>query len=334
MERRIGIADVAAAAGVSTATVSRALSDPARVSAATRARVLEAVRVTGYRVNGAARALRARRARTVLVLLPHLENTFFSRIVAAVEEILGEEGLAVQVADTRMPAARLDAVGRDGRADAVILLDGGLDPALVRGWGVPVVMLCEWIEGDRDLPGVAIDNPGGMALAVAHLVGLGHRRIAFVGGPEGNVLSEARLAGFREAMATRGLPVRPGDLLPGDFTPASGVAAAAAWAGASDRASAVICASDECAMGFLSGCHARGLTVPEDVSVVGFDDVEFAAYAVPPLTTVHQPRAGLGREAARMLLDSLRGEPTAVAARRLQPHLVVRSSTSGPAARR
>ena len=325
-ERKTRIADVARRAGVSTATVSRALSDPARVGAETRARVLSAVQDTGYRVNAAARDLRSARARAVTVLVPNLSNTFFSRIVAAIQEVAGAAGLTVQVSDSSVEGDRLATLGRDGRSDGVLLFDGGLDPALVAGWGVPVVLVCERIEG-VPWPQLGVDNAVGIALAVDHLAGLGHRRLAYLGGPEGNVLSRDRAAGFERACARHGLRPRDEDRLPGDFTMGSGAQAARRWAGTVERATAVVCASDESAIGFISECDRMGLSVPRDVSVTGFDDVEFSERFIPPLTTVRQPRAEIGRAAAETLVALLTDGPPPPAAD-LPLRLVVRGSTS------
>ena len=328
MARGVTIAEVARRAGVSTATVSRALGGGA-VGPETRERVLVAVRETGYRANGAARDLRRGRARAILVLVPNLANPFFSAIIGAVAEVAAEAGLAVQVSDTRRGDARLAHLGHDGRADGVILLDGALDAALVGALGLPVVTACEWVEG-VDLPGVAVDNAAGAASAVAHLLALGHRRVAHVAGPPGNVLSAARVEGWREAAGARA-----GPLWPGHFTLASGAAAARRWLACDARPTAVACASDECAMGFVSELARHGVAVPGGVSVARFDDIELAARYVPALTTVRQPRARIGEEAARLLVAALSGALSGEGApppRRatLPTSLVVRASTAPP----
>ena len=330
METKVRIADVARVAGVSTATVSRALSLPDRVGAETRDRVLRAVAETGYRVNAAAQALRSPRARAITFLAPNLANTFFSRIIASVQEVADAAGLTVQISDSLVEAPRLPAFGHDGRSDGILLLDGSLDAEIVAGWGVPVVMVCEWLDA-RPLPGVGTDNVAGIGLAVDHLADLGHRRIAYVGGPAGNGLSRARLDGYARAMAARGLAARPEDRLPGDFTMESGARAAHLWADTPDRATGLVCASDESALGFISECDRMGLRCPRDVSVVGFDDIEFSDRFIPPLTTVHQPRAEFGRQAARLLVDVLRNGVEPPATRCVLPsHLVVRGSTAPP----
>ncbi|GIT89600.1 LacI family transcriptional regulator [Jannaschia pagri] len=330
MERRPNIADVARLAGVSTATVSRTLSTPERVGAPTRARVLEAVAASGYRANAAARDLRQRRARAITLLAPNLANTFFSSIIAAVQEVADTAGLTVQISDSQVEGMRLAGLGADGRTDGILLLDGQLDPAMVKGWSVPIVMVCEWMP-DATLPSVSTDNVAGARLAVDHLLDLGHLRIACLGGPEGNVLSAARAEGWRAALSARGVSPRPQDLIAGDFTMARGVAAAWDWAAQTDRATAVFCTSDESALGFISECDRLGISVPRDVSVVGFDDIEFSDRFIPPLTTVHQPRRQMGLLAAKQLVSALtEARPLDVAAEVLPSRLVVRASTTSP----
>lgn len=324
MKTRTRIADVAAAAGVSTATVSRALSNPDLVGEETRQRVLTAVTATGYRVNSAARDLRSRRARSILVLAPNLSNTFFSRIVAAIQDVAGAAGLTVQISDSRAVHQNLAALGHDGRADGIILLDGNLDPAVVNSWTLPVVQLCEWNRAYK-LPGLAIDNAAAARLAVEHLADLGHRHILHVEGPQENVLGATRREGFLRAAAERGLRAV---VHAGDFTMESGARAARDWAAMHDRPTAVFTASDECAFGFISECDRLGLSVPQDVSVVGFDDVDFASRFIPPLTTIHQPRERLGRRAAELLISAaVTGEMPRPGNELVEAHLVVRGST-------
>ncbi|MCE0505862.1 LacI family DNA-binding transcriptional regulator [Roseivivax sp. GX 12232] len=325
MAPKTRIADVAAAAGVSTATVSRALSAPGVVGPETLKKVMAAVEATGYRVNAAARDLRRQRARSILVLAPNLANTFFSRIIAAIQEVAGQAGLAVQISDSRAGPEVLQSLGHDGRADGIILLDGALPPEVVRGWRLPVVQLCEWNDAYA-LPALGIDNAAAAGLAVTHLADLGHGAILHVAGPPENVLSRTREAGFLAAARARGVAAR---VLPGDFTMASGAQAARDWQAMADRPSAVFTASDECAFGFISECARMGIAVPSEVSVVGFDDVEFAGHFIPPLTTIHQPRAKLGRAAAERLVAALEeGVPLKSGHETIAPHLVVRGTTA------
>lgn len=330
MVKRIGIAQVAKVAQVSTATVSRTLTAPDRVGPETRARVLAAVAQTGYRANAAARDLRQRRARAITLLAPNLANSFFSRIIASVQGVANAAGLTVQISDSKIEGLRLASLGHDGRSDGILLMDGGLDPGMVAAWSIPTVMICEWLP-DLALPGLSIDNHVGAKMAVNHLLDLGHQRIACLGGPAGSVLSAERLSGWKDAMTDAGLHPRPEDQIEGDFTMARGAAAARDWAACMDRATAVFCTSDESALGFVSECDRMGISVPHDVSVVGFDDIEFSEHFIPPLTTVHQPRAELGRLATELLISSLAGDTPLPTGQRILPsRLVVRNSTAAP----
>jgi LacI family repressor for deo operon, udp, cdd, tsx, nupC, and nupG len=320
---RTTIREVARLAGVSTATVSRTLAAPATVGTETRDRVMEAVRQSGYRVNRAAQDLRRARAGAVLVLVPNLANPFFSAILAAIGDVCAEAGLTVQVADTVRGDARLADLAHDGRADGVILLDGNQPRDLITAIGLPLVTACEWMP-DLPTPGCRIDNAAAACLAAEHLVCLGHSRLAHVSGPRPNVLSRERLTGFRR--------IAPGGLvIDGAFCLEAGAGAARRWMALADRPTGVFCASDEIAMGFIAACAAAGIEVPRDVSVVGFDDIEISRHFIPSLTTVHQPRAEIGRRAATQLLRLFAGED-AREMEVLPVDLAIRASTAPPPA--
>lgn len=326
--QRPKIVDVARLAGVSTATVSRVLSNPDVVSAETRRSVEEAIRQTGYRLNHAARNLRHRRTGGVVALVPNLSNPFFSQILAGMAAVLADAGYNLLIADTRaMGGETLLSYAEPSRADGLIVLDGTL-PAEGLARRVPVVLACEWIPGFA-APRVKIDNRAAAALAVAHLADLGHRVVAHVAGPPGNVLSEARLAGAEQALAERGLPSPR--VFPGDFSLDSGRRAGEMWLALApqERPTAVFLASDAMACGFIGEIQHQGLAVPRDVSVIGFDDIELVSHMTPALSTIRQPREAIGRHAAQRLIDRIAGdegtEDTV-----LPVELVVRAST-GPA---
>ena len=336
--RTARIQDVARAAGVSTATVSRTLSAPERVSLATREAVLEAVRATGYSVNRAARSLRTSRAGAILVLVPDLGNPFFSQILAGIEGVAAGAGLNVLIsdsADRRPDAEDLTRWLAQGQADGLLSLDGALPQADLGAFaagphGDRLVFACEWTEG-ATFPVVRSDNRAGAEAAVDHLADLGHRDIGYLGGPPGNVLSAVREAAFRAAVARRGLPADPGRLLDGDFSLAAGRAAARRLLAKGDLPTAVFCASDQMALGLIGELDASGIRVPRDLSVVGFDDIEIAAHYAPRLTTVRQHRQTLGARAAELLLGRLEAPGQARETVVTVPvDLVVRGST-GPA---
>lgn len=308
------ISDVARLAGVSTATVSRALSNPGMVSEDTRAAVQAAIQTTGYRLNHAARNLRHRRTGGIVALVPNLANPFFSQILSGIASVLGPAGYNLLIADTRTAGAEtlLD-YAEPSRADGLIVLDGSLSAAGLSG-RVPVVQACEWVPGLL-APRVKIDNRAAARLAVDHLADLGHRRIGHVTGPRGNVLTEARIGGVEDGLAARGLTLPPDALYPADFSLESGRMAAAVWLAQDParRPTALFFASDAMACGFIGEVQRHGLTVPRDLSVVGFDDIELIAHITPPLTTIRQPRTEIGRLAAERLLAGLRGPALGIA---------------------
>ena len=326
------ISDVARLAGVSTATVSRALNQPALVAEATRRAVETAAASVGYRINAAAQTLRRGRAGAVLVLVPNLGNPFFSRIIAAIETVLAEAGLFTLIADTRQvadPQAAIQGHLRSGRVDGVISLDGNIRrvEAMTLQGAPQMIHACEW-DGGEPGASVVIDNAHGAGEAIRHLAGLGHRRIGQVTGPAGNVLTTLRSRGVTEALAGLGLPERADWVFDGDFTLATGRRAAERWCALDDRPTALFCASDQMAMGLISGLVAAGVSVPGDVSVVGFDDIDVASYYTPALTTVRQPRDEIGQRAARMLLRRLGGD--AEDSRVVLPATLVPRASSGP----
>ncbi|HYF53607.1 MAG TPA: LacI family DNA-binding transcriptional regulator [Salinarimonas sp.] len=315
--RAARIEDVARLAGVSTATVSRALSAPERVSPAARARVMEAVAQTGYQPNQAARSLRLQKSRMVLVVLPDVSNIFFSKILQGIEDVLFEAGYGMIIGNldgSPDKEAHFATFLATGHVDGAILLNGHLIGQGRDGRGapapthVPLVALCEAIPG-AGIPLVEVDNRAAARAATLHLAERGRRRIAHLTGPAGNVLERERRAGYREGLAQAGLPFDPDLVVEGDYTLAAGAGAADGFLRRAPRPDAVFCSNDEMAIGLMGALASAGVDVPGDVSVVGFDDIEFAAMARPTLTTVHQPRRELGRTGARILLDRLAGRP-------------------------
>ncbi|SNS56266.1 LacI family DNA-binding transcriptional regulator [Tropicimonas sediminicola] len=315
-KRAPSIRDVAIAAGVSTATVSRTLSSPEVVSEKTRETVYRAISETGYRLNVMARNLRRRETGAIAVLLPNLGNPFFAKILSGIAEVMSAAGYNVLITDTTPTSPddhRFPEYFSHNQTDGLIVLDGMLNRELLLNRGTPevrapMVFACEWID-EIERPKVTIDNRAASERAVSHLIELGHRRVGHVCGPPDNVLTVTRRQGTREALQAAGLPCRDDWFYAGDFSLQSGADAARRWCETPDRPTAVHCASDEMAMGFIGELHRRRVRVPEDVSVVGFDDLEITAHFIPPLTTIHQPRVEIGRAAARMLLERMRIPP-------------------------
>lgn len=333
--RAVRIQDVAKLADVSTATVSRALATPERVSPEARARVLEAIAKTGYVPNPAARSLRSQKTYMVLVVLPDLANTFFSKILRGIEERLFEAGYGMIISDldgSPEKEAHFAAFTAAGRVDGAILLNGHLFGQSREGKGTPVktsiplVALCEAIPS-ADIPQIEIDNRAAAKQMTLHLASLGHRTIAYISGPSINVLERERFRGYRDGLTEAGLPFDPALVIAGDYTVGSGVTAGQELLARSERPTAVFCTSDEMAIGLMRTLLSAGLKVPDDISVAGFDDIEFAAVAEPALTTIHQPRRELGQAAASVLIDLLQGRPSPKRIR-LQTELVLRESVA------
>ncbi|WP_435169873.1 LacI family DNA-binding transcriptional regulator [Falsirhodobacter sp. 1013] len=324
------VRDIARMANVSTATVSRALSRPDLVSPSTREAVLKAVADAGYTVNVAARNLRRQRTGSVLALVPNLANPFFSNIIAGINSVLRTRGLTLLVADTQGGPdvhAQLGALAHSSRADGLIVLDGSLPMSILTQPACPpVVQACEWIDG-LAAPRVMADNRGGAALAVRHLIELGHRRIAEVTGPAGNTLTVERSKGVRDALAEAGVTQRNDWLLEGTFSLGSGQQAARTLLAMKDRPDAVLCHNDEMACGLMGELQRTGIRVPEDISVIGFDNIDMAAHVTPGLTTVQQHRVDIGAKAADVLLELMEnGSP--VDTTQMPVHLVIRRSTA------
>ena len=335
------IQDVARHADVSTATVSRALSSPDRVSEQTRTRVSEAVRVTGYTPNQSARSLRQRTARTILVALPDIGNPFFSVILDAVEREAAARGYGVLVANRfsgNNSGLRMRDYFMSNRVDGLLLFDGSVDlEQLMMLTGdptpVPLIVACEEIP-NAPFHTVKTDNSYAAQQATRHLIELGHCRIGHVRGPQGNVLTGERERGYARAMQAAGLDVRPEWLLPGGFEMEAGLAAARHFMRLDERPTAIFAANDESAIGFISGLRQHGLDCPRDVSVVGFDDLAVASHVWPPLTTMRQPRAALGRIAAGALIDVIEGERRSRVPMHmvLSSEMIVRGTTARPPA--
>jgi LacI family repressor for deo operon, udp, cdd, tsx, nupC, and nupG len=331
------IYEVARKAGVSTATVSRVMSGPTTlVSAATRQRVLRAVEQLGYVPNAAAKNLRTLRTRTLIVTVPDITNPFFALILQGIEEAAHREGYAVLLGDTQHDPERENHYARMVRrreADGLIFLGHRLPPeaaSLVAAAApkcAPVVNGCEF-SPQLGVPSVHIDNAKAAAEAMAHLYSIGHRRIGIVSGSLASPLSRDRLRGATTAARAAGHHDKL-VTVHGDFSIGSGVAGAERLLQAKTPPTAIFCFNDEMAMGALEAARHRGLRVPEQLSVMGFDDIRFARHANPPLTTVAQPTREIGEGCVRLLLEILRGEAMTPVSVTLPHELMLRAST-GP----
>jgi LacI family repressor for deo operon, udp, cdd, tsx, nupC, and nupG len=326
------IIEVAKAAGVSTATVSRVLSHPARVTEQTRARVLAVVDRLGYTPNVAARALRTSKAAKILVTVPDISNPFFASVIRGAEEAARAADYAVVLGDTRHDPALenqyADMLGRR-EVDGLIFLGHRLPETLRglidnQGKFAPIVNGCEY-SPELGVPSVHIDNAAAGRDAMAHLIALKHVDIGIITGPLVSPISRDRLAGAREIAMGHGLDGRL-HVAHGDFSAQSGFDEAAALLAVG--VTALFCFSDEMAIGAIGAVRAAGLACPEDVSVVGFDDIAMARYCQPALTTVAQPHAAIGAGAVEMLVNILRGGSADATHITLPHRLIVRASTT------
>ena len=332
------IFDVAKRAGVSIATVSRVLTRPEAVAPPTRKKVMQAVTQLGYATNSAGKNLRTQRSDKILVTIPDISNPFYSRVLQSIEETAQREGYSVLLADTQHDPTREERYTlmlRRRDAEGLIVLGHGLPPSAIEvsreTSGIAhIVSGCEF-NSRVGIPSVHIDNHAAGRDAMNHLYSLGHRRVGLVTGPVASSLSGDRLEGATTRAKAEGAE-RDLTLAHGDFTIESGEAAATELLERSDRPTAIFCFNDQMAIGAMHVARRMDLRVPEDVSVIGIDDISFARYTVPPLTTIAQPVREIGQETVRLLLGIVRGKTVSPVSVILPHKLVVRQSTAPPVA--
>ncbi|MGI8876252.1 MAG: LacI family DNA-binding transcriptional regulator [Egibacteraceae bacterium] len=332
------IREVARLAGVSVGTVSNVLNRPQRVAEPTRLRVERAVEDLGYVLNGSARSLRAGRSLVLGLLVLDVTNPFFTEVARGVEDGANEAGYAVVLCnsdDSERKERRYLRTLEEQRAHGVIVTPVMREERLLhwlRGRGMGVVLLDRASAGG-DLPSVAVDDVHGGRVAGEHLLELGHRRLALVTGSRSIQQCADRREGLRSAVSAAGLD--PDEVIVEVAVPAlvarSGEEAAARVLAADPAPTAVFCVNDLLALGLLRALLHRRVAVPDDLALVGYDDVEFASVLHTPLTTVHQPKYELGRAAVELLLagHDTAGQGGHAGRRMFTPRLVVRESTAG-----
>jgi LacI family transcriptional regulator len=323
------IREVAREAAVSVATVSRVFTGKGPVRKETQRRIRRAAERLRYVPHGAARSLITRQTRTLGVLLPDLFGEFFSEIIRGVDATARRSGYHLLVSGSHSDRAETEAMLRAmrGRVDGLIVLSSDLDAKTIESHlphNLPVVLLGARRNGGG-VHTIDMDNYGGARAMTRHLLALGHRRIAFVAGPTTNRDADERLRGFRDGMrsATQGARALE---VSGDFREEGGYRAAERILRSRPRPSAVFAANDSMAIGLLSAFRERGLRIPDDIAVAGFDDVPIARFTSPPLSTVRVPIAELGLIAARRLLQVLEGKDSGVDHESFGAKLVVRGS--------
>lgn len=327
--------DVAEYTGFSTATVSRCLNFPDQVADSTRTKVLSAIRDLGYSPNFGAKAMAARRTNTIGAIIPTMENAVFARGLQAFQEELRQHGFTMLVASTSyqpdLEEQQVRSLVARG-ADALLLIGHARDPEIYRfleAQGVPA--LVTWaFDRDATRPSVGFDNKSAMQTIAADVIALGHRRLAYISAQTAmNDRAFARHTGIRAAMSDAGM--NPDDLrfVETTYSIENGAAMFERIMQNTPQPTAVFCGNDVLAVGALSRARELGLRVPDDVSVIGFDDIEIAQVAYPPLTTVHVPHREMGRQAALTLANLVKNS-TKIASIELQATPVFRD-TLGPA---
>jgi len=326
------IREVARLAGVSVATVSRTLKSPERVLPETRDKVNAAVLQAGYRPNLMAVQFRSRRTGNLVILVPKIANTFFARVISGAQQAAQAAGYRLLLCDTQgretieqefaalVYARQADGVIQLRASDPFASLPPGTD-------ALPLVNACEVVK-DAPYPTISLDNRGAARSMTEYLIGLGHRRIGIVKGPRSSPLTLDRVAGYEDALRNAGIALALELICHGDFTLKAGYDGAGTMLALADRPSALFCENDEMAIGALKRIKQMGLRVPEDISLVGFDDIPFAAYCDPPLTTISQPAETFGHKAVEMLIALIEKRPITQRHVLLPFELTVRGSSA------
>ncbi|CAM2139462.1 LacI family transcriptional regulator [Pararobbsia alpina] len=309
----VTLEEIARAAGVSPSTVSRILNGTARVSDAKQQAVEKAIAEFHYQPNVLARSLASGRTNTIGVLTQAIASPFYGEWLRGIEDTLLDPGLTPLFVSSHWSpaeeAARLEQL-LARRVDGVIILHGQISEELLVRYSAraPLVVLGRSLEPHPSLACLPIDNETGARDATAHLIGLGHRDIAFVAGPPDHGDSTERFVGYQAALAAAGIAFDESLVVEADFTEAGGFRAMERLFETAPQLTAVFCSNDQMAYGARLALYRRGLRVPEDISLVGFDDLPTSIYMTPPLTTVRQPTYEIGCLAARAVVQLIRGE--------------------------
>lgn len=327
------LAEIARAAGVSAPTVSKVLNGRADVAAGTRSRVEELLLQHGYRRRRGA----SQQSQLIDLVFHELESAWAMEVIRGVENVARENGLSLVLSESagRLTPGQTWVDGVLARRPAgVILVLSDLNAAQraqLTSRDIPFVVVDPAGDPGDDVPSVGTTNWQGGLAATRHLVELGHRRIGVIGGPASMMCSRARIDGYRAALETAGLPVDPELVREGDFHHEAGYTAGLDLLRLPDPPTAVFTGNDLQALGVFEAARERGLRIPQDLSVVGFDDLPITRWVGPPLTTVRQPLLEMAETATRLVLDLSRGKEPATTRVDLATRLVVRSSTAPPA---
>ena len=338
---QVSITDIARIAGVSIATVSRCLNDPDRVKEKTRDRVQAAILETGYSPNTLAQSFRRGKTDVIMVVLPSVGDPFFTEVMKGVRQVAGESGYSILINETQFNTMTADEIGAmlvSRQVDGIVLLAtmspfGSRVLSAKSQRALPIVIGCEVVSPElAEYPSVHIDNGAAALEATQFLIGSGHRKIGFIKGSEESLLTRDREQGFRTAMEHGGLELSENWVVEGKLTIEGARLATRSLLALPDRPSAIFCANDEMAMGCYHEVRSAGLRIPQDISIVGFDDVRYAAVMNPPLTTVQQPAEEIGRRVMYRLFQEIDQGRSKFSSPEIVPHqLIIRDSVSQPA---
>lgn len=299
------IRDVSKIAGVSVATVSRTLSKPDKVSEKTRKVVQAAIDQTSYKPDFLARNFRTRKSSTVVVLVPDIANSFFSRVIRGIEQTAQKMGYAVLLGDTQGLRSREITYAnmvKTSQADGIIQLDCHIPFEDKTDISSPIVNACDLIKNST-IPTIQLDNIEAAKQITNHLLSFGHRSIGVISGPSNSTVTQDRLSGYKSAILKEGIKFNKNLVVIGDYSISSGAAAAKTLLHLAEAPSAIFCMNDEMAIGAIQQAKKMSLNVPKNISITGFDDISFAEFSDPPLTTIAQPAEEFGSNAMMMLYD-------------------------------
>lgn len=333
------LSDVAALAGVSAGTVSRVISSPHLVAPDTAAAVRAAIDKIGWISHGAARALASHKSRSIGAVIPNLSNPVFAQIIYAIQDILLSQGYALILTCSEYDLNKALAGTRsmlERGVDGLILLGVNFPDSLwhlLQVQKVPSIVIYSYRSGSERIF-VGVDNARAARAAADHLLELGHREFAILSqDATNNDRVASRLYGFNEALRARGLVVDPERIIYGPWSIQAGYDAVISLIDEKKLPTAILCTNDFHAIGAIAACRDRDISVPRDVSIVGFDDLEITAHLSPPLTTIRVPAVEMGESAAKLMMDLLERN-VALHSKEFEATLVVRGSTAGPKAKR
>ncbi len=324
------MSDVAKRAKVSPATVSRVLRQPELVSKETKEKVMQVIEEMNYKPHMIASQFRTKETKIILVVVPDITSPFFSEVLRGIEHTAVQNGYQVILGDTENDIERekeyIDLLYKK-QADGALLLTARMDKASLEQLSsqFPVVLACEYVDG-LSIPTVSIDNISSARKVTEHLIKLGHTKIAHITGPMNSILSRDRLRGFQQAMMHHDLKVDPSFIQEGDYGIDSGYDQMVKLLSLEDKPEAVFVFNDEMALGAVKAVQDHGLSIPEDMAVVGFDNLKIASVFSPQITTIDQPKYKIGQKATNLLLTLMKGGSVEKKKFVLKDELIVRES--------